>query len=162
MFRRGKLTARKGYVIVFMNGSVNVSAVWLVIMIVLLIIEGVVPGLVSIWFALGALGALLAAIVGAPLWLQIVWFFVISLVCLWFTRPLAKKYVNSRAIATNADMLIGKECVVTERIDNVMGLGAVTVGGKIWTARTEDPEIQVEVGQSMTVVRIEGVKLIVK
>lgn len=146
----------------FVNGFVNVSAVWLVIMIILLIIEGVVPGLVSIWFALGALGALLAAIVGAPVWLQIVWFFVISLVCLWLTRPLAKKYVNSRAVPTNADMLIGKECVVTEGIDNVLGLGAVTVGGKIWTARTEDPEVKAEVGQTMTVLRIEGVKLIVK
>lgn len=162
VFCRGCSPAKKGYVIVFINGSVNVSAVWLIIMIILLIIEGVVPGLVSIWFALGALGALLAAIVGAPVWLQIVWFFVISLVCLWLTRPLAKKYVNSRAVPTNADMLIGKECVVTEGIDNVLGLGAVTVGGKIWTARTEDPEVKAEVGQTMTVLRIEGVKLIVK
>ena len=137
-------------------------AVWLVLMIILLVIEGVVPGLVSIWFALGALAALLSAIVGAPLWLQIVWFLLISVVSLILTRPLAKKYVNSRITPTNADMLIGQECVVTEAIDNVMGLGAVTVGGKVWTARTENPDIKADVGQTMTVVRIEGVKLIVK
>ena len=59
-------------------------------------------------------------------------------------------------------MLIGQECVVTEAIDNVLGLGAVTVGGKVWTARTENPDIKAAVGQTMTVVRIEGVKLIVR
>ena len=142
--------------------SVNMPAVWLVLMIILLVIEGVVPGLVSIWFALGALAALLSAIVGAPLWLQVVWFLVISVASLILTRPLAKKCVNSRTTPTNADMLIGQECVVTEAIDNVLGLGAVTVGGKVWTARTEDADIKAEVGQTMTVVRIEGVKLIVK
>lgn len=142
--------------------SVNMPAVWLVLMIILLVIEGVVPGLVSIWFALGALAALLSAIVGAPLWLQIVWFLLISVVSLILTRPLAKKYVNSKTTPTNADMLIGQECVVTEAIDNVMGLGAVTVGGKVWTARTENPDIKAAIGQTMTVVRIEGVKLIVR
>ncbi len=142
--------------------SVNMPAVWLVLMIILLVIEGVVPGLVSIWFALGALAALLSAIVGAPLWLQIVWFLLISVVSLILTRPLAKKYVNSKTTPTNADMLIGQECVVTEAIDNVLGLGAVTVGGKVWTARTENPDINAAVGQTMTVVRIEGVKLIVR
>ncbi len=142
--------------------SVNMPAVWLVLMIILLVIEGVVPGLVSIWFALGALAALLSAIVGAPLWLQIVWFLLISVVSLILTRPLAKKYVNSKTTPTNADMLIGQECVVTEAIDNVLGLGAVTVGGKVWTARTENPDIKAAIGQTMTVVRIEGVKLIVR
>ena len=142
--------------------SVNMPAVWLVLMIILLVVEGVVPGLVSIWFALGSLSALLSAIVGAPLWLQIIWFLLISIVSLILTRPLAKKYVNSRTTPTNADMLIGQECVVTEAIDNVLGLGAVTVGGKIWTARTLDPDVKAAVGQTMIVVRIEGVKLIVK
>ena len=89
-------------------------------------------------------------------------FLLISIVSLVLTRPLARKYVNSRTTPTNADMLIGQECVVTEAIDNVLGLGAVTVGGKVWTARTEDPDIKAQVGQTMTVVRIEGVKLIVK
>ena len=108
------------------------------------------------------MGALLSAIVGAPLWLQVLWFLLISLVTLVLTRPLAKKYVNSRATPTNADMLIGQECIVTEAIDNVLGLGAVTVGGKIWTARTENHDVKAEVGRVMTVVRIDGVKLIVK
>ena len=113
-------------------------------------------------FALGAFAAMISAILRAPLWLQIVWFFVVSIVSLVLTRPLVKKYVNSKAQPTNADMVIGKECRVTEDIDNIAGTGAVSVGGKIWTARTESDEVKASVGELMTAVRIEGVKLIVK
>ena len=143
-------------------GSFGMPAFWLIAMVVLLIVEGLAPGLVSIWFALGALAALIYALLGAPVWLQIVWFLLVSIVTLALTRPLARKYVNGRIVATNADMLVGKECVVTERIDNVLGTGAVTVGGKIWTARMADPEGKAETGERMEVLRIEGVKLIVK
>ena len=146
----------------FYPGEFSMTAVWLVAMIVLLIIEGIVPGLVSIWFAIGAFAAMISAILGAPLWLQVLWFFAVSILTLCLTRPFAKKYVNSRATPTNAAMLIGKECVVTEAIDNVLGTGAVTVGGKVWTARTEEPDGKAETGKVMTVVRIDGVKLIVK
>ena len=146
----------------FYPGEFSMTAVWLVAMIVLLIIEGIVPGLVSIWFAIGAFAAMISAILGAPLWLQVLWFVAVSILTLCLTRPFAKKYVNSRATPTNADMLIGKECVVTEEIDNVLGTGAVTVGGKVWTARTEEPDGKAETGKVMTVVRIDGVKLIVK
>ena len=146
----------------FYPGGFSMTDVWLVAMIVLLIIEGIVPGIVSIWFAIGAFAAMISAILGAPLWLQVLWFFAVSILTLCLTRPFAKKYVNSRATPTNADMLIGKECVVTEEIDNVLGTGAVTVGGKVWTARTEEPDGKVEAGKVMTVVKIEGVKLIVK
>ena len=140
----------------------DMTVVWLVAMIVLLVIEGVVPGLISIWFALGALAALVSALLHAPLWLQIVWFLVVSIAALALTRPLAKKYINAKTQPTNADMLIGKECVVRESIDNVLGAGAVSVDGKVWTARTENDDIKVPEGSRAVVVRIEGVKLIVK
>ena len=140
----------------------DMTVVWLIAMIVLLVIEGVVPGLISIWFALGALAALVSALLHAPLWLQIVWFLAVSIVALALTRPLAKKYINSKTQPTNADMLIGKECVVRESIDNVLGAGAVSVDGKVWTARTENDDIKVPEGSRAVVVRIEGVKLIVK
>lgn len=137
-------------------------ALWLAAMVVLLIIEGAVPGLVSIWFALGALAALLAAILHAPVWLQVTWFVVVSVVSLILTRPLARKYVNSKTQPTNADMLIGSDCVVREKIDNLRGTGAVLAQGKEWTARTENGEASAEVGEIVKIVRIEGVKLIVK
>ena len=140
----------------------QMPVVWLIAMVALLVVEAVVPGLISIWFALGALAALLAALLHAPLWLQIVWFLVVSIAALVVTRPLAVKYVNARTQPTNADALIGKECVVTEEIDNVLGTGAVTVGGKVWTARTEREDLHLAKGAKARILRIEGVKLIVR
>ena len=140
----------------------GMTAVWVVLMIGFLVVEGIAPGLVSIWFALGALAALISALLGAQVWLQAVWFVVVSLLALVITRPLAKKYVNSRTQATNADMLIGQECIVTETIDKLHGTGAVSVAGKVWTARADDPEKIIEKGSVAVIERIEGVKLIVK
>lgn len=140
----------------------DMSIVWLVAMVALLIVEALVPGLVSIWFAIGALAALIAALLHAPLWLQIVWFFAVSVATLVLTRPLAQKFVNSRTQPTNADALIGHDCVVTEDVDNLAGTGAVKIAGKVWTARSEDENTRFAVGDVVTVVRIEGVKLIVK
>ena len=140
----------------------SMNVVWLVAMIALLIIEAMVPGLVSIWFALGALAAMISSMLGAPLWLQLVWFFLVSIVSLLLTRPFARRFVNSRAVRTNADMAIGQDCVVTETIDNVRGTGAVSVGGKVWTARMTTPDGHAEKGAVLRAVRIEGVKLIVE
>ncbi|MGI5977205.1 MAG: NfeD family protein [Candidatus Limivicinus sp.] len=141
---------------------VNMTIVWLVAMVVLLVVEGLAPGLVSIWFAIGALAALISSLLGAPLWLQVIWFLAVSIIALCFTRPLAKKYVNSRVQPTNADAVIGRECVVTERIDNLKSTGAVSVSGRIWTARMERDDEVAEEGSVVRAVRIEGVKLIVK
>ena len=141
---------------------VNMAVVWLVAMVVLLIVEAIVPGLVSIWFAIGALAALIAALLNAPLWLQVVWFLAVSAATLVLTRPLAQRYVNSRVQPTNADALIGRDCVVTEDIDNLAGTGAVKIGGKVWTARAEDENEKYAQGDVVKAVRIEGVKLIVK
>lgn len=145
-----------------MVSSVSIAAFWLIAMIVLLAVEAIVPGLISIWFAIGALAALISALLHAPLWLQVVWFVVVSVVSLALTRPLAKKYVNGRVKPTNADMILGKDCVVTEAINNVLGTGAVTVGGKIWTARMENDTERAAEGEVLKAVRIDGVKLIVR
>ena len=144
------------------EGIHGMATVWVVLMIGFLIVEGVAPGLVSIWFALGALAALISALLGAQVWLQALWFVLVSVLALVATRPLAKKYVNSRTQATNADMLIGQECIVTETIDKLRGTGAVSVAGKVWTARTDEPEKIIEEGTVAVVERIEGVKLIGK
>ena len=140
----------------------TMPVVWLIAMVALLIIEAVVPGLISIWFAIGALAVLLSALLHAPLWLQIVWFLAVSIAALVLTRPLAAKYVNARTQPTNADVLIGRECVVTETIDDLQGSGAVKVSGKVWTARTGKEGLSIEKGAKARILRIEGVKLIVE
>lgn len=140
---------------------ISTNTAWLVAMVLLLIIEGIVPGLISIWFALGALAALICSILGAKFWLQLLWFFVVSIAALCLTRPLAKKYLNARTQHTNADAVIGGEGVVLEDINNLLATGSVSVEGKVWTARSEDGA-PVKAGAKVDILRIEGVKLIVK
>lgn len=135
---------------------------WLVAVIALGVVEAVTVGLVSVWFALGALAALISSLFGGPLWLQIVLFIVVSALALIITRPLVKKYFNKESHKpTNADMVIGKEAQVTETIDNLQGTGAVRCMGKEWTARSENGETILS-GETVTAVKIEGVKLIVR
>ena len=148
--------------IVFNGTNVSMAVVWLIAMAVFLIVEGIVPGLVSIWFAVGALAALIAAMVGAPLWLQLVWFVLVSIAALALTRPLARKYVNGRVTPTNADRILGRECVVRETIDNLRGTGAVAVDGKVWTARMLKENETAREGETVIARRIDGVKLIVE
>ena len=148
--------------IVFNGTNVSMAVVWLIAMAVFLIVEGIVPGLVSIWFAVGALAALIAAMVGAPLWLQLVWFVLVSIAALALTRPLARRYVNGRVTPTNADRILGKECVVREAIDNLRGTGAVAVDGKVWTARMLKDNETAREGETVIARRIDGVKLIVE
>ena len=134
--------------------------VWAILIVVFLIVEGATAGIASIWFALGALVALISVFLGAPVWLQITLFIVVSAVTLFFTRPLARKYVNKRTQPTNADRVIGMTATVTEPVDNIAGKGYVSVGGRLWPARSETGE-PIEKDVPDTVKSIDGIKLIV-
>lgn len=137
-------------------------AFWVVALVVFLIVEAVTAGLVSIWFVFGSLVALICAALGAAVWLQIFWFVIVSVATLVLTRPLVKRYVDSRSVATNADRSIGRTVVVTERIDNLAATGAVQLSGVIWTARSTDDALTIESGEHVIIRAIEGVKLIVE
>lgn len=137
-------------------------AFWVVALVVFLIVEALTAGLVSIWFVFGSLVALICAALGAAVWLQIFWFVIVSVATLVLTRPLVKRYVDSRSVATNADRSIGRAAVVTERIDNLAATGAVKLDGVVWTARSTDDAVAIETGERVTVRAIEGVKLIVE
>ena len=138
----------------------SVTLMWFIAMVAMIGVELATVSLTCIWFALGALAALIAALCGAPIWLQVVWFLVVSVLALVATRPLVKKYINGKTVPTNADMLIGMTCVVMEPISNLSETGAVKVGGKVWTARSDDGTVFAP-GEKVVAVRIEGVKLIV-
>lgn len=135
---------------------------WLIAFVLLLIIEAAVPGLISIWFALGAIAALIASAFHAPMWLQVTVFIVVSIASLIFTRPLAMKYVNGKTKATNADRVLFQKAVVTEEVNNLMGTGAAKVDGKEWTARSKDDGMVIPKGATADIDRIDGVKLILK
>ena len=136
--------------------------IWLGVLAVLLVIEGLTTALTTIWFAGGALVAAIASGAGAGILVQWILFLVISLVLLIFTRPIAMRYLNTNRTRTNAESLIGKEAVVTQTIENLKNQGQVIVGGIEWTARTDDNEKMIEKDTVVEIERIEGVKLIVK
>ena len=135
--------------------------IWLVLLLLFAGAEAASVGLTSIWFAAGALCALIAALLGGPLWVQITLFLAASVLCLLAVRPLAKRHLNSKVEATNADRVIGEQAQVTEDIDNIRGKGAVVIRGVAWTARSEDGS-PVPAGALVKVLRIEGVKVFVE
>ena len=135
---------------------------WLISMIVLFIVEAATVNLMTIWFAFGALAALVTSLLGGEMWLQIVVFIAVTILTLIPTRRLAKKYFSkNHHQPTNSDMVIGKDCIVTEDVDNLVSVGAVKCAGKEWTARSADGE-KIAAGETVTAVAIEGVKLIVR
>lgn len=135
---------------------------WLIGMLILLGIEIATLGLTTIWFAGGCLAAFITAAAGGGFALQLIVFFVVSLVLLFVTRPIAVKYFNKGRTMTNADSLVGMRAVVTKDIDNLRAEGEAEVNGQFWTARSLDEDVKIKAGTIVEVCRISGVKLIVK
>ena len=138
------------------------SYIWLIIMAVMIVVEISAPGLVSIWFAAGALAAYVSALLGASTAIQVMAFVLVSVVLLLLTRPLAKKFINERAAKTNKDTIPGRTAIVTEEVNNLAATGRVTIDGLPWTARAAAEEEIIPVGEEVVVEKIEGVKCIVK
>ncbi len=133
---------------------------WAGLLVGLIVVEALTVQLVTIWFALGALGALIANLLGGGTGIQITVFIVLSLASLICTRPLVKKFTGKKFEPTNADRCIGKEATVLDSINNQEGTGSVNVGGVVWSARSSDGT-EIEKGDNVTVDKIEGVKLLV-
>ena len=133
---------------------------WLALIVLFLIAEGASAAITSIWFAIGSMVALVAALLGTGVWLQIGIFAVVSVGCLLALQPLLKKYINPKKTKTNIDALIGKQAVVLEKIDNLSGTGRVKIEGMEWSARsaTGDP---IAANTIVVVEKIEGVKVFV-
>lgn len=137
------------------------ATLWMVLMVILLIVEGVCPfHLVTIWFAIGALVAGIAAMLHAALWLQVTLFFVVSCGLLLAMLPLVKKFIKPNIVKTNVDSVIGTQGYVTETVNNLAAVGQVKLGGMYWTARSTD-NTPIEAGTLVQVDRIEGVKVFV-
>ena len=134
--------------------------IWFALLIVFVAVEAATVNMVSTWFALGSLAALIVALIGGQLWLQILVFLTISAVALALLRPLAKKYFTPRITRTNVDALTGKTCMCVSAIDNVAGCGQVKVGDVEWTARSTTGE-PISVGEQVKIDRVEGVKVYV-
>ncbi len=136
------------------------TILWIILAVGFLAIEFGTVALISLWFVVGSLAALVAALLGAALWLQVLIFALVSLLMLLALRPFLRKYVEPHKVPTNVDALMGKEAVVTEVIDNLAGTGTVRLEGKTWTARSAN-ETRIPAGMVVEVRSVEGVKLMV-
>ena len=133
---------------------------WFALLVIFIVVEAVTVNMVSAWFAIGSLAALVTALVGGKMWLQVAMFLVVSAVALALLRPLAKKYFTPRITRTNVDALTGKTCLCVTAIDNLAGCGQVKIGDVEWSARSSDGE-PIPVGTQVKIDRVEGVKVYV-
>lgn len=135
--------------------------IWLAVLGILILTEIVTVQLTTIWFVGGALVAMLLAAFGVKsILVQLVVFLAVSVILLIATRPIVKKHINRKSQPTNADRCIGEKAIVSQEINNLTGKGSAKINGIEWTARSESDKI-IPVGTIVTVVRIDGVKLIV-
>lgn len=136
------------------------TIIWIIAAVIFAAIEAATVALLTIWFALGAVAAAVASQIGlSPIW-QVAIFVVVSGILLSATRPLLKKIIVKTPQRTNADRFIGLDGVVIKTIDKIESMGQVKVSGQIWSAVSEDGE-KIDVGASVKIIRIEGVKLVV-
>ncbi len=144
------------------EGSYDMELFWAIATVILVIVEFVTVDLIAVWLAGGALAAFLVSLFTGELWLQIVVFIVVSAILLIATRPIVRRISSEqKKVATNADSLIGKECIVKEEIDNLQNTGRVLADGLLWTARTSDGS-RAQIGDVCVIESIVGVKLIVR
>lgn len=139
----------------------NVAAViWLILIVVFLFMEANTVALVSMWFAGGALIAMIAALLGAVPGVQIVLFLGVSGILLTLLRPFLRKYITPKLVKTNVDAVIGSKGVVTVEVNNELAQGTVKLGAMEWTARSTSGEV-LSTGTQVVVNKIEGVKVFV-
>ena len=136
------------------------AILWLVLLIVFLVVEATTVTLVSLWFAAGALLALLVSFFGAAIWLQVLIFLAGSSIALAALRPIARKYIKPKVTATNVDAVIGSTGLVTVAVDNVTAAGQVKLGSMVWSARSTSGA-PIPEGTLVRADRIEGVKVFV-
>lgn len=135
---------------------------WVILLVVFVVIEVLTMGLTTIWFAGGALAAAVTAVFNLPSYVQIATFIVVSMVLVFFTRPIAVRYFNKDRVKTNAESMVGRKAIVTGAINNIKAEGQVTVSGMEWSARSVSDDVQIAEGAVVTIVAISGVKLIVE
>ena len=140
--------------------NVSMIVIWLAVALVMLVIEALTVGLATIWFAAGALVALLAALLDFSIAVQIVLFLAVSICLLGFTRKIFGEKLKAGSEKTNVDALVGEKGVVISPI-HPYEVGQVKVGGQVWSAVGKNPDETFAVDQLVKINAIEGVKLVV-
>ena len=142
--------------------SLSASMIWLILLVIFILVEIATVGLLTIWFAGGALAAFFVSLSQVGAAVQVIIFLIVSFVLVLLIRPLAQKKFNSGHIRTNAQTLIGEDAVVLEPIDNLQSKGRVMIRGQEWSARSVDDKEKFEKDEVVQVMSISGVKLMVR
>ncbi len=135
---------------------------WLCVIVLAIIIEVITSGIVSIWFVPSALVSLILTAFSVSVGVQVAVFFVLSFFFLFSFKLLSKRKLMKKNVKLNLDAIIGEKAIVVDKIHNLAGSGQVKVHNQIWSARSSDPNAIFEEGDIVSVVAIEGVKLICK
>ncbi len=143
-------------------GGVTMPVIWVIVFVVLMIFELISMGLTTIWFAGGAVVALILSAFDVPIAVQVIVFLAVSTLLLYFTRPIAQKYFNRHRTNTNVESVPGQIGIVTVDIDNIAATGTVALNGMEWTARSSETEGKIAKGTKVRVLEVQGVKLIVE
>lgn len=141
--------------------GINSLYLWVAVIIIGVAIEAFTLNLSAIWFAVGAVVALVAASIGLDLSAQLIIFVLFSAVLLLLVRPFCRRFLRTQTEPTNADRIIGEPAIVTEQIDNMQEVGEIRIFGQVWTARSADDSI-IPKGVAVKVVAIRGVKAVVE
>lgn len=134
---------------------------WLIASGIFFVGEIVTVGFLLFWFGIAGLITMVVSLFTSNIIIQSVVFLVTSVILILSTKPFVKKFVNKETIVTNANLLIGKKAIVIQEINNLQGTGQIKIGGEIWSAQNETDSVISE-NQEVEIIKIEGVKLIVK
>jgi len=135
---------------------------WLVLLVIFVLIEALTVSLVTIWFAVGAVAAFIASMLGANILVQWLVGIGVSAVVLMLVRPMARKQLKRGVEPTNVDSMVGKTCIVKEEIDNLKATGQVVIGDLEWSAKSVDDKVVIPVDSKVVIEKVEGVKVYVR
>ena len=144
-----------------MGFSIDMTVFWVILVIVFGVIEGLTMSLVTVWFAGGALISLIISLITDNVIIQVVAFFIVSIILLAFTRPICKDRLHTGEEKTNVDAMSGLSAIVTMEIKPFKP-GQVKVNGQIWTAIGKNNQSSIREGETVIIKGIEGVKVIVE
>ena len=135
------------------------TIIWLVITILALVIEGSTAGLTTIWFAIAAAVSFVLSLFNLNVYIQIIAFFLISILLLVFTRPIIRKTLVKEKEKTNADKIIGEKAQVIEEINPIAGKGQIKISGAVWSAKADEKIAKDEI---VIIKDIKGVHAVVE
>ena len=136
--------------------------IWIAVLVMAVIIEVITDQLISIWFVPASIIATIMDFCDANIIWQIIVFLVVSAVGIVLAKTFLSKLISKEDTRTNIEAIIGEKCIVIEKVDNFAGCGQVKVKGQVWSARSVCEDDVFDVGDVLSVVAIEGVKVICK